>query len=74
MQNINFLMPLKGTSTKTFNYDGAWDLKKNYQAGKYFKGFEIPVNNLEEFYDLLKENQNYNVFMIHGGFIDGKYS
>ena len=71
MQNINFLMPLKGTSTKTFNYDGAWNLKKNYQAGKYFKGFEIPVNNLEEFYDLLKENQNYNVFMIHGGFIDG---
>lgn len=72
MQNLNFLMPLSGTATKEFLFkDGEWALNKNYKAGKYFKGFEIPVDNLESAYEILKENQEYPVFMIHGAVIDG---
>ena len=70
--NFNFLMPLKGVATKTFSLEAdGWELKKNYKAGKYFKGFEVPVANLEEAYEVLKENQNHSVFNIHGGFIEG---
>lgn len=70
--NFNFLMPLKGTATKTFILDGdSWTLKKNYKAGKYFRGFEIPVKNLKAAYDVLIENQEYPAFTIHGSFIEG---
>lgn len=73
MFNLNFLMPLKGVSTKTFYYneENVWKLKQNYKAGKYFKGFECPVNNLDEAYKILEANQEYNCFMIHGAIIDG---
>lgn len=70
--NFNFLMPLKGIATKTFIFeDGSWSLKKNYKAGKYFKGFEIPIKDLKAAYDILKDNQEYPTFMIHGGIIEG---
>lgn len=70
--NFNFLMPLKGVATKTFLFeDGAWTLKKNYRAGKYFKGFEIPVADLKSAYAILETNQEHPAFMIHGGIIDG---
>jgi len=73
MFNLNFLMPLKGYSTKTFEFNGdkVWQLKQNYKAGKYFKAFECPVKNLVEAYNILETNQEYNCFMIHGGIIDG---
>ncbi len=73
MFNLNFLMPLNGVSTKTFYYneEDVWEIKQNYKAGKYFKGFECPVNSLAEAYKILEANQEYNCFMIHGAIIDG---
>lgn len=72
MTNFNFLMPLKGTATKEFIFkDGNWELHKNYKSGKFFKGFEVPVEDLKEAYEVLEENQNHPVFMIHGAIIDG---
>jgi len=70
--NFNFLMPLKGVATKTFAFEqGEWELKKNYKAGKYFKGFEIPIKTLQQAYEILQTNQDHSVFMIHGAIIDG---
>lgn len=74
MFNLNFLMPKRGASTKTFYYDNEiekWELKKNYKAGKFFKGFSIPVEDLKGAYEILKTNQEHNCFMIHGAIIDG---
>lgn len=66
-------MPLgSGNATKTFTYlDGSWTLTNNYKAGKWFKGFEIPIANIGEAFEILKENEKYPVFMIQGGFIEG---
>lgn len=76
--NLNFLMPLESKSaTKEFIYiqgsNGTteWALKNGYKSGKLFKGYEIPVENIGEAYNIISENQEYPVFMIHGGFIDG---
>lgn len=72
MHNFNFLMPLKGNATKTFIFEeDEWRLKKNYKAGKFFKGYEIPISDLRSAYDILKENQDHSVFMIHGAIIEG---
>lgn len=69
---MNFLMPFKGIATKKFQFKNkSWELVENYKAGKYFKGFEIPVNNLKNAYNILKENQKHPVFLIHGAIIDG---
>ncbi len=72
MAKLNFLMPLKGISTKTFSMENdEWILTKQYKAGKYFKGAEIEVSCLKDAFDELKESQEYNCFMIHGAIIDG---
>lgn len=73
IQSMNFLMPVESeVATKEFICkNGQWELYKGYRAGKFFKGFEIPVKNLKEAFNFLEQNQNYPVFMIHGGFIDG---
>ncbi len=72
-QNLNFLMVSDGyRATKQFVFkDGEWHLYKGYKAGMYFKGFEMPVENLREAYEFIEQNQDHQVFMIHGGFIDG---
>ncbi len=70
--NFNFMMPHDGNATKTFEFiNEKWELKSNYKSGKYFKGFSVPIENLEDAYEILKENQEYPVFNIHGGFIEG---
>lgn len=72
MAKFNFLMPLNGVATKTFEYeDDEWKLKSSYKAGKYFKGYESEIKNLEEAYEILKENQNHNCFNITGAIIEG---
>jgi hypothetical protein len=73
MFNLNFLMPLHGTSTKIFEWDEEekWSVKKSYSAGKYFKGFECKIKNLEDAYEILETNQNFNCFMITGAIIEG---
>lgn len=70
---LHFLMPLNGQpATKTFEYkEGVWSKISDYDIGKYFKGYEIPVENLIRVYDILIENQNFDVFLVHGGFIPG---
>jgi len=65
-------MPLKGVATKSFELvDDEWELKENYKSGKWFKGFEAPINNLQEAYNILLENQDHPCFMIHGSIIEG---
>lgn len=72
---INFLMPKGGQSaTKTFQFNPitkSWEILYNYKAGKFFKGFAFPTESLSDVYQILKENQDFPVFFIHGGFIDG---
>jgi len=72
-QNVNFLMVSDGFSaTKQFRCkNGSWKLDKDYNAGKFFKGFDIPVLSLYNFYEIMEQNQEYPVFFIHGEFIDG---
>ncbi|MCP3685768.1 MAG: hypothetical protein GY861_24230 [bacterium] len=72
---LNFLMPYNGEiATKIYSYEyenGGWKKESGYEAGKFFKGFEIPVSNLKNVFEILEENQKHPVFMIHGGFIEG---
>ncbi len=71
---INFLKPLKGNATKTFNLDavsGKWSLTAGYGAGKYFDGFTYEVNNLDEALQVLRKYQDYPMFMVQGGFVPG---
>lgn len=72
-QNINFLMVSDGfRATKQFRYkNNSWELDEDYNAGMFFKGFDIPVSSLYNFYEIMEQNQEYPVFMIHGDFIDG---
>ena len=67
-QNLNFLMVSNGfRATKSFiKKNDKYELSDDYKAGMYFKGFEIPVNNIDDVFDTLKQNQEYPVFMIHG--------
>lgn len=72
MVKINFLVPKRGTATKTFAFEnGDWILKEQYKAGKFFKGFEIEVKDLQESFEIIKDNQEHPCFMIHGAIIDG---
>jgi hypothetical protein len=73
MSKMTFLMPHgSNTATKKFEFvGGKWELKNNYVAGKYFKGFEYKVEGLQDFFDLLEENQYHPVFLIHGKIKDG---
>lgn len=75
MSIINFMMPLTSkVATKTFEYNVEtclWNKTHSYEAGKYFRGFSIEVEDIEQAYNILEENQEYPVFMIHGDFIPG---
>ena len=65
-------MPIRGISTKTFKMkNGEWELKEGYKAGKFFKGYQTPVDNLKEAFEILKENQKHNCFLIQGAIIEG---
>jgi hypothetical protein len=73
MENLCFMMPLNGKRpTKTFSFkDEAWRMISGYPKMYRHKGFEISACSLKEVYELLEENQNYNVFLIAGEFIPG---
>lgn len=74
MHEINFLKPLKGNATKSFIYDPEkfeWTLQEGYKAGKFFDGLTFPVENIRDAYGILRENKEYPVFMIQGGFLPG---
>ena len=72
-EKLYFLRPLDGGyATKTFeNENGEWRKKHEYTIGDWFEGFKFEVQSLKEVYEILEKNQENNVFLVQGEFIEG---
>lgn len=71
---VTLLMPLdKNRSTKRFKLDenGKMYTKDSAITATNHKGLTQPVDDLRDFYEIMKDNQEANCYMILGGIIDG---